>query len=117
MAADVLGRGVHDQVSSKGEGVAQIGGGKRIVDRYQDAEAVGQGGHCRDVGHGRGGVADRLEPDQARVLADRSRDGVQVGGVDRSRRDPRAAKESAGQTHHAAVHGSRHHELVAAAQL
>ena len=97
-------------------GLARYGRGEGVVDGQRDPPSVGQLRQARHVAHGGGRVADRLDPDQARPIADGRLHRIGIGGVDRRDADARPGENRLGQAHHAAVDRARDDHLVAGRQ-
>ena len=95
----VAGRGtchrVHDDVGAVVERPLHAGGGERVVDRDQRAGA--RGAAATSAGRSAtssSGVGRRLDPEQVGARGQRGADGVRVGDLDPTRRDPPAVSSA-----------------------
>src|SRR5919106_2537100 len=116
VAAEVLGRGVDDQISAVGERPLQHRRRGRVVADAARAHAVGQRRRLGDVGDAPQGVRRRLHPHDLRAGRERSLDGSGVGHVDevhgQAPRRERVAEEMAGPE----VGVERRHHVIAGGQ-
>ena len=111
MAAEILGRRVHDEVRAQLERALVGGGGERVVDGHQRAAPAGDdAGDVDDVEQRVGGA---LDPDQAGVAAHRGRHGVQVGLIEEVVLQPPAAEHLVDEAIGAAVEVVGHHHVRA----
>ena len=110
VTADVLGRGVDDQVGAVLQGTADHRRGQGGVDHQQRPAVVRDLGQLVQVGHGRGRVGDGLRVDDPGRRADRGLDLVQVGDVHEVRLHPEPGRHVAQERVGAAVQrGGRDH--------
>jgi hypothetical protein len=114
VAADELGRRVHDDVGAVLERPDQPRRGHRVVDDQRDADLVGHVGHAPDVEEVVAGVAHRLAVERLGVGPGGGPPLVEVVGVgDEADLDPEAGQRVAQQVVGAAVERGRRHDVVA----
>lgn len=115
VAADVFGRGVHDDVGAMLERTRQHGRCESIVDHRDRPRRARKPTDCRDIDHFERWIGRRFDPHHFRlVLADRRASLRQVAHVNMNDLVSRAARaHSVEQTVGAAVHIVHAHDRVA----
>ena len=81
VAAEILRRGVHDDVGAELQRLLQVRRGERVVDNDLRAPRVGQLDDRRDVDDREHRIRRRLDPHQPRVVAPRRAECVERGEI------------------------------------
>ena len=115
MSADPLRERVDHEVRAVVEGAEERRRGERGVHHERQAVAVRDGRVAFDVRDVKGGVADGLDEDQARLLVDRGLDGGEVVHGRELRLDANVRENRVELAERAAVEVARRHDLVAGA--
>ena len=82
MTAQILGRGVHDDIGTVGERILQVRRGERVVDDNARSVRVGNFGHGSDVEAGEHRVGRGLEPYDRRLRRELGGEAIRVGEVE-----------------------------------
>jgi len=96
MAADILGRRVHDIVRPQLQRAGADGAREGAVDREPGAARMGDLRRCRDVGEAEERVAGGVDEDELRLLPHRRLQRAEIRGVDLAHRDPHPGQRVAG---------------------
>ncbi len=113
VAAEPLGRRVHDDVAAVLDRAEQRRRGEGVVDHQRQLRLVGDRGDRRDVHHLEAGIAERLAVDEPRLGADSGAEAVVVARIHEARRDPEARQGVGEQIVRAAVDRARRHDVAA----
>ncbi len=113
VAAQELGRRVHDDVGAVLERPAQVGRGEGVVDHQRDRRVVGDLGDRRQVHDLQPRVAQGLAEDQPRLRPDRLGEALRVARVDEGRLDAEAGQRMGEQVVAAAVDRRRRDDVPA----
>ena len=114
MAAEVLGRGVQDDVGAELDGVEQVRRRDRVVDDERHTGRVRDRGDLLDVEDVGARVRDRLREEQLGVRADRVAPGLRVVRVaDERRLDAQLGERVVEQVVRAAVEARARDDVVA----
>ena len=114
VAAEVLGRRVHDGIGAELERPLVGGRRERVVDR--DERAALARDHGLDVDHVQQRVGRALDPDQPRLGSDCALERVEVALVDEVVAQPPACEHLVDEPEGAAVQVGRQHDVAAASR-
>ena len=117
VAAQRLGRAVHDEVGAQAERPLVDRGGDRVVD-HDDRLAVrlGDGGDARDVGDAEQRIGRTLQHDEPGLGLEHGGEGVDVGLFEEVDRDPEARRDVAQEAGHAGVERRLRYDMPARRQ-
>ena len=116
MAAQILGRRVHHDVSPQGQRTRQARGGVGVVDHDLGAGAMGDPRDRRDVDQTHVRIGRGLEVDDPGLLRDDGRQGFGPGHVDLLHRHAEPGQAIAQESEGAAIQGLVGDHLIAGAQ-
>ena len=114
VAVDIFCRGMDNDVCAEAEGIAEHGGGERVIDGEYDAVPPGNACDFFEIEHDNRGIGHRFGEDQAGFVVYKLVDlFLRRIGIEEAAPDPQLGQGGAEQVERAAVNGLRAHDVVA----